>query len=153
MYVKITNGVVDSYPYTIGQFRRDNANISFPKNIPEEMLNEYDVFNAQEVNEPEYNEKTHKIEKQELPSLIDGAWTLGWDVVELTAEEKTQFEDDKADHMRRVRDSLLAETDWTANSDVIMSAEMATYRQALRDITAHANWPFLEDADWPVKPV
>lgn len=152
MYVKITNGSVDSYPYTIGQFRRDNATISFPKNIPEEMLNEYGVFNVQEVDAPEINPATHIATPQTEPSLVDGAWTLGWDVVELTADEKTEFENGEADRMRHIRDSLLAETDWTANSDVTMSGEMATYRQALRDITAHANWPFLEDADWPVKP-
>ena len=29
---------------------------------------------------------------------------------------------------------------------------MTTYRQALRDITAHADFPYLVDSDWPVKP-
>jgi len=54
--------------------------------------------------------------------------------------------------VRTIRDAKLAETDWTGMSDVTMSAEMATYRQALRDITAHANFPNLEDADWPEAP-
>jgi len=53
---------------------------------------------------------------------------------------------------RTKRDGLLTETDWMALSDVTMSAEMTTYRQALRDITTHANWPNLEEADWPTKP-
>ncbi len=53
---------------------------------------------------------------------------------------------------RTKRDTLLAETDWTGMSDVTMTSEMTTYRQALRDITAHENWPNLEDADWPTKP-
>ena len=53
---------------------------------------------------------------------------------------------------RSTRDSKLAETDWTGMSDVTMSSEMTTYRQALRDITTHSNWPDLEDADWPTKP-
>jgi hypothetical protein len=53
---------------------------------------------------------------------------------------------------RATRDSKLAETDFYALSDVTMSAEMTTYRQALRDITSHSNWPNLEDADWPTKP-
>ena len=57
-----------------------------------------------------------------------------------------------AESNRNRRDSLLAETDWMALSDVTMSTEMTTYRQALRDITNHANWPNLQDADWPVKP-
>lgn len=56
----------------------------------------------------------------------------------------------KADAARSKRDNLLAETDWTANSDVTMSAEMAEYRQALRDITDQAGFP--ESIDWPTKP-
>ena len=53
---------------------------------------------------------------------------------------------------RTKRDGLLADTDYFALTDVTMDAAMTTYRQALRDITAHANWPNLADADWPTKP-
>ena len=60
---------------------------------------------------------------------------------------------------RAERDRRLADTDYMALSDVSMSAEMTTYRQALRDITSHANWPNLANADmdgtggdWPTKP-
>ncbi len=53
---------------------------------------------------------------------------------------------------RSTRDSKLAETDWTAMSDVTMADNMKTYRQALRDLPTHSNWPNLEDADWPTKP-
>jgi len=53
---------------------------------------------------------------------------------------------------RATRDAKLAETDFYALSDVTMSSEMTSFRQALRDITAHENWPNLEDADWPTAP-
>ena len=53
---------------------------------------------------------------------------------------------------RATRDAKLAETDFYALSDVTMSSEMTTYRQALRDLPTHKNWPNLEDADWPTKP-
>ena len=53
---------------------------------------------------------------------------------------------------RTKRDGLLADTDYFALTDVTMDAAMTSYRQALRDITAHANWPNLADADWPTKP-
>jgi hypothetical protein len=53
---------------------------------------------------------------------------------------------------RSTRDSKLTETDWTAMSDVTMADNMKTYRQALRDLPTHKNWPDLEDADWPTKP-
>jgi len=60
---------------------------------------------------------------------------------------------------RSHRDRLLADTDYMALTDVPMSAEMTAYRQALRDITSHANWPNLAypdmngaGGDWPTKP-
>jgi len=53
---------------------------------------------------------------------------------------------------RKTRNALLSETDWWAVSDRTMTAEQKTYRQALRDITTHANWPVLNDSDWPTKP-
>ena len=51
---------------------------------------------------------------------------------------------------RQARDQLLTETDWCANSDVIMSDDMTTYRQALRDITSQSGFP--TDITWPTKP-
>jgi len=51
---------------------------------------------------------------------------------------------------RELRDAFLAETDWTANSDVIMSDDMTTYRQALRDITDQDGFP--TNITWPTKP-
>ena len=54
--------------------------------------------------------------------------------------------------VRTKRNTLLAETDYFALTDVTMDAAMTSYRQALRDITDHANFPNLDDADWPTKP-
>ena len=53
---------------------------------------------------------------------------------------------------RATRDAKLAETDFYALSDVTMSDAMTTYRQALRDLPDHSNWPNLEEDDWPTKP-
>ena len=38
--------------------------------------------------------------------------------------------------LRAVRNDLLVQTDFYANSDVTMSDDMTTYRQALRDVTS-----------------
>ena len=54
--------------------------------------------------------------------------------------------------VRTKRDGLIAKTDYFALTDVTMDAAMTTYRQALRDITDHVNFPYLEEADWPTKP-
>jgi hypothetical protein len=59
---------------------------------------------------------------------------------------------EKGNEARNLRETLLKETDWWAMSDRTMTSEQAAYRQALRDITTHANWPNLADSDWPTKP-
>jgi len=41
----------------------------------------------------------------------------------------------KLEQLRLIRNGFLAETDYLALSDVTMSDDMKTYRQALRDIT------------------
>jgi len=66
--------------------------------------------------------------------------------IQITAEEKTARDleeqqwnegafDRKMTALRKKRNNLIAETDYLALSDQTMSAEMTTYRQALRDIT------------------
>ena len=56
------------------------------------------------------------------------------------------------DNQRANRDRLLYATDWWGASDNTMTTEQAAYRQALRDITNHNNWPDLSPSDWPIKP-
>ena len=53
---------------------------------------------------------------------------------------------------RSTRNTKLAETDFYALSDVVMTDVIKTYRQALRDLPTHSNWPNLKDSDWPNKP-
>jgi hypothetical protein len=48
------------------------------------------------------------------------------------------------------RDELLKETDHYGLSDVTMSSEMTTYRQALRDVPQQTDFP--STITWPDKP-
>jgi hypothetical protein len=53
-------------------------------------------------------------------------------------------------NLRTKRTQLLAETDYLALSDATLSADMQTYRQALRDLPANTSDP--ANPTWPVKP-
>ena len=56
-----------------------------------------------------------------------------------------------ATEARTQRNGLLAASDWTQVADApVDQAAWATYRQALRDITAQAGFP--ADIAWPTKP-
>ena len=59
--------------------------------------------------------------------------------------------------LREERNQKLQETDWMANSDVNMTDDWRTYRQALRDLPSSAS-PTLDEqgnltnVTWPTKP-
>ena len=56
-------------------------------------------------------------------------------------------------NLREKRNTLLIETDYMANSDVTMSDEWKTYRQALRDLpNGKDTVAKCENATWPTKP-
>ena len=84
--------------------------------------------------------------------------------VQFTAEEETARDAEEkawADgalaraqaNLRQERNRRLAETDFYGNSDVTMSDDMKTYRQALRDLPAGKDTvEKCENATWPTKP-
>ena len=153
MYVKVTNGSVNQYPYTIGQLRRDNSNTSFPRQISSALLESYGVYEVTTADAPSYDEKTQKVELHETPTLVDGYLVLNWSVINKTEDEVAEYNAFKSEDNTIIRNNKLLETDWWALSDTAtMTDEQTAYRQALRDITSHANWPHLESADWPTKP-
>ena len=71
-----------------------------------------------------------------------------WDLQE--AEYAAGADDRAAAEIRKERDAKLAETDWTASTDVTMTDEMTAYRQALRDVPAQAGFP--NTITWPEAP-
>ena len=52
--------------------------------------------------------------------------------------------------IRTQRDTLLAQSDWMASSDVTMSDPWTAYRKALRDLPASKSDP--DDIVWPTAP-
>jgi hypothetical protein len=175
MYVKITNDQPVEFPYTIGQFRRDNPYTSFPKQIPDTMLKRHNVQPVIEMSKPAYDPLVQDLVMDEMPHkevirvkteedatdpitgevdqaqvgqpIYGNLWLIGYSVVNKPTDEA-------AAAVRSRRDSLLSETDWI----VIMHTERGTnipaewelYRQALRDITRQAGFP--HQVEWPVKP-
>lgn len=141
MFIKLTNGIPKKY--TIDQLRKDNRNVSFPREIPDETLAEYDVYNLKLAQYPSYNKKTQNVEKGDVEQ-VDGEWVQGWNVIDIP-------ESALAEEVRAERDELLKKSDWTQIPDCTVDKEVwATYRQALRDITTQEGFPF--NITFPTKP-
>jgi len=151
MFVKITNGVVDQFPYTVGQLRKDNPNTSFPKEVPDHILKSFGVFPVEHEIAPSFDHKTQRVETAAFPTLVSGHWVLSKTVVDKTPE---QYEADKASaasSVRSERNKKIASSDWTQLADApVDKAVWATYRQALRDIPEQAGFPW--NVQWPEMP-
>jgi hypothetical protein len=149
-----------------GQLRRDNPNMSLPK-----VWNEFtfDALNVDPVlRSPKPTEGIgayQTVRHNGVTQDANGNWVEAWEIADMfsdaaelgtKAEQEAayqqQLDDSAAERNRNERDRLIAETDWWASSDLTMTAEQTAYRQALRDITTHANWPHLGEDDWPTKP-
>ena len=148
MHALIRNGSVEQYPYTIGNLRRDNPGVSFPKHPSEEMLAEWGMYPVAKVDRP--NADHTKNFSEGTPVFNGGSWTQVWETTDATAEQVAQRVEQLSASARNQRNDLLRETDHFALSDVTMSAEMTTYRQALRDVPQQAGFP--STITWPTKP-
>jgi len=151
-YIKLIDGSPSGYSYN--QLKKDNPNTSFPQTPTEELLASYDVYPLTIEGEPEYNKKNKKLVKGSVVNT-NGSWVQKW-------VEEDRNAGDVAYQVRKTRDQLLSSTDYVvlkavedsyvSGLPVEISNVWLNYRQALRDITEHVKFPYLDDNDWPNKP-
>lgn len=144
-----------------GEWRSANPNISMPRTWNQNVLDALNIEAVLEAPKPDAGPYQY-VARNGVVQDAKGNWVTAWEVREMfsTDEDGTKAEKEAAYQagldeavakgIRTERGRLLAETDWMALSDVVMSPEMTAYRQALRDITAQAGFP--HNVIWPVKP-
>ena len=157
---------------TQGAWRSHYKNVSLPRSWTAATLQGLKLEAVLEAPKPTAGQY-QTVARNGVEQDANGNWVTAWAVRDMfadtTAEDGTvttkaehetayqaKLDADAAAGVRSQRDNLLIECDWI----VIMHTEKGTnipleweaYRQALRDITSHANFPYLDEADWPVKP-
>tara|TARA_A100000172_G_scaffold77625_2_gene62260 strand:- start:1432 stop:1923 length:492 start_codon:yes stop_codon:yes gene_type:complete len=149
-----------------GEIRKLNPNVSLPKVWNE---NVYEALGIDPVNEtltPKPSSAYKRVVRDGAEQDSGGFWRQKWieqdmfsdteeDGVTTTKAEheaayQARLDADKAESVRSERDQKLKDTDWMGMSDVTMSADWATYRQALRDVPAQSGFP--NSITWPTEP-
>ena len=83
--------------------------------------------------------------------LVDGKWYTKYSVADLDADGIAAADAAQAKSVRSDRNSKLSASDWTQVADApVDKAAWATYRQALRDISGQAGFPWT--ITWPTQP-
>jgi hypothetical protein len=135
------------YPVSIYTVRAENPNTSYPDS-PSFVPDGYAAVETTPL--PDYDRNTQKVVAMP-PAQVLSAWRQVWGVRELPADEQQKIRDAKATAVRKQRDALLAQSDWTLLPDApVNAAAWASYRQALRDVPAQPGFPF--DVIWPTAP-
>ena len=121
-------------------------NTSFPLGVPPaSFLTENNV--SEVIETLSFNSPDQKLTKVDAYVLSDKVYNVK--VESTTTSEKNSLITEQWSNVRDERDNILLETDWRASSDLTISNDWKTYRQALRDITTQSD-PF--SITWPTEP-
>ena len=149
-----------------GEFRALFRNTSMPQQLSEALINELGadvVFEGPQAS----GGTVYQYSQASGVEQVNGKWYTKYilgpvfidqvvDGVTTTAAEqedayKAQKDAEQAKNVRATRDAKLAECDWTQVADAPVDKTVwATYRQALRDITAQEGFPWT--ITWPEQP-
>lgn len=144
-----------------------NKNMSMPKIWGEGVYEALGVEVVFETPRPTPTAAYKQIVRDGTEQNSKDQWVQKWKEQDMFADttDDDGVETTKAEHeaayqaivdasaataVRSRRDGLLAETDWRGLSDITMSSDWATYRQALRDVPSQSGFP--KDITWPEKP-
>lgn len=137
----VTNGQVTA----VGDYRTVFPNTSFPASGPNDAV--LAELSAKKVSLfKDHNRSTQKLVA--CAPYVEGDFVFTVEVASKTAEEIAADTASLAAQKRAARDSALKASDWrairAAETGVPMSAEWASYRQALRDFPSQAGFPNID---------
>ena len=152
MYAKVIDGAIQQYPYTLQQLYADHPNTTFPTNWTDELLALVGMVRVVVTGAPKHDPRTHYVvESTPVYNADKPRWEQAWVVREKTEAERVIDDTNKAEEIRRDRNSRLASSDWTQVLDAqVDRTAWAAYRQELRDITAQPGFPWT--VTWPQEP-
>ena len=166
-YRNRTTGAVN----TQGEIRRSMPNTSLPRVWTADICEFLGIDPVLAAPAPAASGEYKVVSRNGVTQDANGNWVFAWlerdmfadyvdeDGVTVTKAEQEQAytarkNDEAATAVRAERDKLIASCDWMAikafEGGTAVSTEWATYRQALRDVSAQAGFP--NDITWPTQP-
>lgn len=90
MYALVDKSIIKEYPYTIENLKQDNPQISFPQEMPDELLKTYGVYIVVDTDAP-LVASNQIAEKNGCKFNADKSrWEIDWKVREKTLSEQQQ---------------------------------------------------------------
>lgn len=155
LFIKLIDGEPSGSPIVEQNFRQLFPSTSFPKYYSAADVEPFGYGLWDYSSQPDLG-KYQKAVKVAPVRDASGIWRQSWSVVDMSDAEKAAVDATKSAQVRNQRTMKLFETDWKVvkhyEAGESVPESMKAYRQALRDITDHVNFPYLLDTDWPAEP-
>jgi len=151
---------------TQGEIRKLNPNVSLPKVWNSNVYDTLGIDPVLETPKPDTTGDYKVVVRDGAEQDANNNWVQKWverdmfsdteedGVTTTKAEHEAAYQNEldvkAAKKVREDRNSRLEATDWMGMSDVTMSADWATYRQALRDVSLQEGFP--HNIIWPTEP-
>lgn len=149
------SNTVVQYPYSLGELRRDNPNVSFPSNPTLETLADYFMFPVQETTPPTYDRLSQDLTEQ-LPIYSGEGWVQQWLVSGVSEEEIASRTAVAQAECQEYANQLLVQAEQYYIDAMIagygFSALMQAYVDELSDVPAILGYPYIENITWPTLP-
>ena len=152
-YAEIKGSQLIQFPYGFQQLQEENPYTNYGDNydvaywFPQTTTaieNGYTLSDVVNAPQPTYDPATQICTQNDNPTLIDGVWTLGWTITEMTPEQQAQYIANLQAQTSATAQQPLSATDWTAiasvadpalsNPYLTNQAEFLAYRSAVRAI-------------------
>lgn len=153
MFIKLENGRPVGYAVSEENLQQLFPDEVLPKIFTPQNINHlgFAIYEWSQIPQVEYPNKVVEV----TPTLGDnGIYYQTWTAVEMPEAEKQAATDKKALEVRAERNHKLMFSDWTQIADAPLTQEQkqawTIYRQALRDITSQAGFPW--NVSWPTQP-
>ena len=143
-----------------------NSNISLPRVWNDDIHDVLGIDPILPTNPPSPSSEYKEVVRDGIEQNADDQWVERWREVDMfpditedgvtttKAQQEAAYQAlvdaTAAANVRADRNARLAATDWRACSDLTLSTEWATYRQALRDVPAQSGFP--HTVTWPDEP-
>ena len=172
IYAEINGTTLILYPYGFAQLQADNPYTNYGGNqdvaywfplTDTAITTGNTLAPVIDATQPTYDPATQLCTQNDNPTLIDGVWTLGWTITEMTPEQQAAYIAQLQAQTSTQAQTLLSATDWTAIASVAdpavstphltNQAEFLSYRSAVRAIgvnppTTPATFPTAPTEQW-----
>jgi hypothetical protein len=111
---------------------------------------QFHIVELYETDPPAFDPKTQLVVRAGA-EFVNNRWQYCWQVNLLTVDQIALNNSQQAESVRSIRNTKLKDCDWTQLDDSTANkSAWAAYRQALRDISSQADFPWA--VTWPLNP-